>query len=157
MIWIGLALALASIVILTAVTISNGNKLAESLKSNKLLNDKLNKVTSEFASVRVKHGQTWESFLPLMKTFEIELGPKENATFLGQPIDLIYFNEHEIVFAEVKTGNSRLSSKQRHIRDLIKNRKVRWAEVNDSSKFVLPGIGPNEQVDMLKIIPHRKP
>jgi predicted Holliday junction resolvase-like endonuclease len=117
---------------------------------------KLNKIAGELASIRVKHGQTWETFLPLMATFEKTLGPKENATFLGQPIDLIYFNDTEIIFVEVKTGNSRLSGRQRHIRNLVKDRKVRWEEVNDSLKYVLPDTDRISSVDMLKTIPHRK-
>ena len=102
-----------------------GNKFYNVIESNK-------RVSGELASVRVKHGQAWETFIPMMSKFEEELGHKQNATFLGQPIDFIYFNEDEIVFVEVKTGNSKLSSGQRRIRKLVKDKRVRWAEVNDT-------------------------
>lgn len=103
---------------------------------------KLLDTTSAFASMRVKHGLAWEAFVPMMEIFEDKLGPKCNAVFLGQPIDLIYFNDDEIVFVEVKTGNSRLSNRQRHVRDLVKEKKIRWEEVNDSLKSVLQATDP---------------
>jgi predicted Holliday junction resolvase-like endonuclease len=121
------------------------------------LNDKLIKITNTLASIRVKHGQAWEVFMPLMRAFEETLGPKDNAVFLGQPIDLIYFNDDEVVFVEVKTGNSRLSTRQRHIRNLVKDRKVRWAEVNDTLKSVSPDTGRISSAAMMTTIPHRKP
>ena len=113
-------------------------------------------VNNTLASVRVKHGQTWETFVPLMAEFEQRLGPKENAVFLGQPIDLIYFNKDEVVFVEVKTGNSRLSSRQRHIRKLIENRQVRWEEVYDALKPVVPNVDRPASADMLTTVPHRQ-
>ena len=121
-------------------------------QSNRIqqLTEKLTTVTSDFASMRVKHGQAWEAFVPLMETFENKLGPKCNAVFLGQPIDLIYFNDDEIVFVEVKTGNSRLSNRQRNVRNLVKDRKIRWEEVNDSLKFVLQATDPINLVDTTK-------
>ncbi len=96
------------------------------------LERRLGKVNHTLSSVRVKHGQAWETFIPLMKIFEEALGAKENAVFLGQPLDLIYFNNNEILFVEVKTGKSSLSKKQRKIKNLIRDKKVRWVEVNDT-------------------------
>lgn len=96
------------------------------------LQRQLDKVTHTLSSIRVKHGQSWETFLPVMKKFEESIGPKENAVFLGRPIDLIYFNKDELVFVEIKTGKSTLSSKQRRIRNLIQQHKVRWEEVSDA-------------------------
>ena len=48
---------------------------------------------------------------------------------MGQPIDYISFGDDEITFIEVKSGNSQLSQKQRHIRDLVKAKLVSWKEV----------------------------
>lgn len=115
------------------------------------------KTSNELASIRVKHGQTWETFVPLMQTFEEQLGPKENAVFLGQPIDLIYFNNDEVIFVEVKTGNSKLSSRQRHIKSLIKGKKIRWMEVNDSLRSALLDTDPRKWAAMMTTVPHRKP
>ena len=48
---------------------------------------------------------------------------------MGKPIDYISFGDDEITFIEVKSGNAQLSSKQRHIRDLVKGKMVSWKEV----------------------------
>ena len=125
------------------------NQIRELKEDRSDVQQKLKEITNTLASIRVKHGQTWENFMPLMSAFEAQLGPKENATFLGQPIDLVYFNDNEIVFVEVKTGNSRLSQKQRHIRNLVTDKKIRWAEVNDSWDSRLPN------KDFMKTIEHR--
>jgi predicted Holliday junction resolvase-like endonuclease len=95
-------------------------------------------LVSQFASFRVRHGMVFETFLPQMKQFEDVAGPAENAHHMGQPIDFIYFNDDEIVFVEVKTGNSKLSNRQRLIKKLVKEGKVRWAELNDHSAFASP-------------------
>ena len=154
MIWLVAVLTFLLISVVVALYQERKAKFKLNVKIGKILATN-KKIISEFSSVRVKHGQTWEVFLPLMETFEKTLGPKENATFLGQPIDLIYFNDDEIIFVEVKTGNSRLSSRQRHIRDLVKDRKIRWAEVNDALRHALPGTDRTNSVAMMKTIPHR--
>lgn len=154
MIWLYIALLLLASAVV-GFQASHSIKLARfvdaEVKRNTELNEKLVLVSNTLASIRVKHGQTWEVFVPLMTEFEKILGPKENAVFLGQPIDLVYFNDDEVVFVEVKTGNSRLSSRQRHIRRLIEDRKVRWAEVND---MLRQSVNPASQ--MLEAIPHRE-
>ena len=53
----------------------------------------------------------------------------ENCCFMGKPIDYVSFGDDEITFIEVKSGNAQLSSKQRHIRDLVKQKLVSWKEV----------------------------
>ena len=56
-----------------------------------------------------------------------------DARFLGSPIDLIVFRglssdtPEEIVFIEVKTGkNAKLTKRERRVRELVEERKVRW-------------------------------
>ena len=54
--------------------------------------------------------------------------------FIGKPIDFIVFKGmdekeiKEIVFVEVKSGKARLSSVERGLRDVIKDKKVKWVE-----------------------------
>lgn len=54
--------------------------------------------------------------------------------FLGKPIDFIAFNGmddkkiDEVVFVEVKSGNSKLSSQEKNLKEAIKNKKVKWEE-----------------------------
>ena len=53
----------------------------------------------------------------------------ETCVFLGRPIDYIAFDDDIITFIEVKTGKSQLSTKQRHIRDLVNSKQVAWKEI----------------------------
>ena len=54
--------------------------------------------------------------------------------FLGKPIDLIVFKgldkkePTEVIFIEVKSGESKLSTVERKLRDVIKEKKVKWVE-----------------------------
>lgn len=77
-------------------------------------------------SENVKHGQTWEQFVPFAKDFPFS---KNDFKFIGQPIDGIVFADDKISFVEIKTGSSGLNVKQREIRKLIEDKKVEWREV----------------------------
>ena len=94
-------------------------KLEEETESRK-------KTLSQKKSSEVRLGHIAEKLAPFLEDFPYE---PENATFLGQPIDYIVFEEEEIVFIEIKSGNSQLSQKQRIIRDLVKNKCVSWKEI----------------------------
>ncbi|MFC1648358.1 Holliday junction resolvase-like protein [Nanoarchaeota archaeon] len=60
--------------------------------------------------------------------------------FVGKPIDFIVFKGmdskeiEEVVFVEVKSGKSGLSSIERKLRDAIKAGKVRWEEYRVDKK-----------------------
>jgi predicted Holliday junction resolvase-like endonuclease len=108
-------------------------KEKELLKNLKELEEKLSqetesrkKVTSQRKSSEVRLGYIAETLAPFLDQFEFE---PEECTFLGQPIDYISFGEEEVTFIEVKSGKSQLSSKQRRIRDQVKDKKVKWKEV----------------------------
>jgi predicted Holliday junction resolvase-like endonuclease len=67
------------------------------------------------------------------------------ARFIGKPIDFLIFkgmdDQHidEVVFVEIKTGNSHLSSNERSLRDAIEAKRVRWHEYRvDHDIAVLP-------------------
>lgn len=98
-------------------------KLQDELKEQQALKAK---VTSQKKSSEVRLGHIAETLAPFLDQFEFE---PEECSFLGQPIDYVSFGQDEITFIEVKSGNSQLSSKQRKIRDQIKNGKVKWKEV----------------------------
>jgi predicted Holliday junction resolvase-like endonuclease len=74
-------------------------------------------------------GQVAEQFAPYLPGFKYN--PKD-ARFLGMPVDYIIFDGladgevQQVVFMECKTGNSQLSSVQRNLRDVIKEKKVKW-------------------------------
>ena len=79
----------------------------------------------------VLSGQFSEQLSPYLPNFPYN--PNE-ARFVGKPVDFIVFRGmdekdiSEIVFVEVKSGNSKLSSQERKVRDAIKNKKVSWEE-----------------------------
>lgn len=84
------------------------------------------KVTSQKKSSEVRLGHIAETLAPFLDQFDFD---PENCTFLGKPIDYISFGDDEITFIEVKSGNSQLNKKQRHIRDLVKGKLIAWKEV----------------------------
>ena len=98
-------------------------KLQDELKEQQALKAK---VTSQKKSSEVRLGHIAETLAPFLDQFEFE---PEECSFLGQPIDYVSFGQDEITFIEVKSGKSQLSSKQRRIRDQVKNGKVKWKEV----------------------------
>tara|TARA_B110000444_G_C18818304_1_gene586337 strand:+ start:669 stop:1250 length:582 start_codon:yes stop_codon:yes gene_type:complete len=84
------------------------------------------KVLSQKKSGEVRLGHIAETLAPFLDQFDFE---PERCSFMGQPIDYISFGDDEITFIEIKSGNSQLSQKQRHIRDLVKQKLVAWKEV----------------------------
>ena len=99
------------------------------LKLRKTLADSLNqnkKKLSQKKSSEVLTGQIAEKLAPFLDDFKYD---PQNSIFLGQPIDYLVFEEEEIVFVEIKSGNARLSKKQKNIKKLIEGGKVSWTEI----------------------------
>ena len=71
--------------------------------------------------------------MPYLPGFNLD--PKD-VRFLGTPIDLIAFDglnaseEVEIVFIDVKTGQSALSPRERAVKKAVETRRVSWRVVN---------------------------
>ena len=84
------------------------------------------KILSQKKSSEVRLGHIAETLAPFLDHFDFD---PETCTFMGKPIDYVSFGEEEITFIEIKSGNSQLNSKQRHIRDLVKNKCVVWKEI----------------------------
>lgn len=76
-------------------------------------------------------GQFSEQLAPYLPDFNHD--PTE-AKFLGKPVDFIVFEglnkKHvdKVVFLEVKSGTSRLSSMQKTLKEAIQNKQVYWEE-----------------------------
>lgn len=81
-------------------------------------------------------GQMGERFTPFMQGFEYN---PSDCRFLGEPIDYVIFNNlHEcsegrvpleaveLIIVDVKTGNARLSLRQKIMREVINNGQVRF-------------------------------
>ena len=83
-------------------------------------------------SQAVTVGKVTEHFVPYLPGFAYS--PKD-ARFLGSPIDFVVFdglNDGEVkgvVFVEVKTGTSALSTRERRIRDAVQAGRVQWVEI----------------------------
>lgn len=83
-------------------------------------------------SRHVLKGQAAEQLAPLSQDFPYL---PSDARFLGSPIDYLVFDglsesqELEIVFLEIKSGQSKLSAREAQIRDAVQNGRVRWKEL----------------------------
>tara|TARA_B100000029_G_scaffold125861_1_gene119448 strand:+ start:1212 stop:1598 length:387 start_codon:yes stop_codon:yes gene_type:complete len=108
--------------------------LSQSYYKNKIskLKENLAKTTSDKISLSTKYGQISEEFFPLEQSYPYN---SKDFKFLGNPIDGIQFNEDKIILIEFKTNSSKLSTKQRHIRNLINNKQVEFelieAKINE--------------------------
>ena len=67
----------------------------------KTLLNKYDQLLKVKRSENIKHGQTWEQFVPFAKDFPFS---KNDFKFIGQPIDGIVFGSDNISFIEIKTG-----------------------------------------------------
>ena len=80
----------------------------------------------------VSRGQMYEQLVPHLPDFGFN--PKD-ARFLGQPVDFIVFDGldegdlRRIVFVEVKTGEAKLTTRERLIRDAVREGRIAWREV----------------------------
>jgi predicted Holliday junction resolvase-like endonuclease len=82
-------------------------------------------------------GKVTENIIPYMPVFPYN--PKD-VRFVGSPVDLIVFDGaaegalRDVIFLEVKTGNSSLAPVQRQIRDAVTAGRVQWRELRVKSK-----------------------
>ena len=76
-------------------------------------------------------GQFSEQIAPYMPDFPYK--PTE-ARFIGKPVDFVVFKGmdekkiEEVVFVEVKSGQSQLSKTEKTLKEAIQNKKVDWHE-----------------------------
>ena len=83
-------------------------------------------------SQAVTAGKVHEQLVPYLPAFPYN--PRD-VRFVGSPVDLVVFDGlaegrvRRIVFLEVKTGDSGLSSRERSVRDAVQAREVQWAEL----------------------------
>ncbi|MFH1420678.1 MAG: Holliday junction resolvase-like protein [Candidatus Aenigmatarchaeota archaeon] len=82
-------------------------------------------VLSSKQSLSTKYGKMSEQFFPFMKDYPYDTSMFR---FLGTPIDGVQFSDDRIVFVEFKTSSSKLSERQKHIKELVDNKKVEFKE-----------------------------
>jgi predicted Holliday junction resolvase-like endonuclease len=89
-------------------------------------------------SQAVTAGKVHEQLIPYLPAFPYN--PKD-VRFLGSPVDLVVFDGlaegrvRRILFLEVKTGRSGLTSRERGVRDVIQARDVEWVELRVARPF----------------------
>src|SRR3989344_1656808 len=82
-------------------------------------------------------GQFSENLAPYLPDFPYL--PTE-CRFLGKPTDFIVFKGmdekkiEEVIFVEVKSGQSKLSSVEKSLKDTIQNKKISWSEYRAPEK-----------------------
>lgn len=90
------------------------------------LEQKIAELASEKQSQSVKYGMLVEQLAPLSDSFPFN---PENFRFIGSPIDGIAFEQDRIIFCEFKLANSKLSEKEKRIKELVERKKVEWLEL----------------------------
>lgn len=109
-----------------------GNKIGK-YKTNKNWESELPNYRKDaiMKSRAVLGGQFSEQLAPYLPNFQYL--PTE-CKFLGKPIDFIVFKGmdekkiDEIVFVEVKSGNSKLNAHEKNLKDTINKKRVKWVE-----------------------------
>jgi len=76
-------------------------------------------------SLSTKYGRMSEQFMPFLESYPYD---KNNFRFIGTPIDGVQFENDKIVFIEFKTSGSTMSTRQRAIRNLIKDGRIEFKE-----------------------------
>jgi len=108
-------------------------------------------------------GRFIEKFVPFLS--EIKYAPAD-LHFLGQPVDYIVFEGLEsdkikrVTFLEVKTGESKLTPREKSLKETIQKRRVTWKEIRvDTSSKKTPDeeIASEEEVvkDLYKDIDNK--
>ena len=104
----------------------------KSQKDNDILEARKDSNKKQRATIK---GQITETIAPWSMTV---VNSVSELNFLGNPIDFIGFKgmdgdgDVDIKFIEVKSGKSKLSTKQRRIRDAVKAKRIEWVEVRIS-------------------------
>ncbi len=80
-------------------------------------------------SQSVKYGKLTEQWIPFSAEFPF---PAEEFRFIGSPVDGVAFTDDRIVFCEFKAAGSRLSEKQKSIKELVRKKMVEWLELKVS-------------------------
>lgn len=84
-------------------------------------------------SKRTLLGRLWEQVSPYLPNFPFR---PSDMKFLGSPIDFVIFDGasendiKQVIFMEVKSGDSNLSTQERRLRDAINEGKVSWQLFN---------------------------
>lgn len=125
------------IIILISILIIFLGSIAIYLILNYKFQKKLDKILKSEREDAIKRsravltGQFSENISPYMPGFPYS--PTE-CKFLGKPIDFIVFkgadenNIKEVIFLEIKSGNSKLNKQEKNLKETILSKKIKWDE-----------------------------
>ncbi len=88
---------------------------------------KYSNLLKSIRSNEVRRGITTEQWIPFLSQYPWD---PSNFHFLGKPIDGIQFEEDKVILIEFKSGNSKLSPKQKSIKKLIENKQFEFQEIH---------------------------
>ncbi len=91
------------------------------------LKEKFDELSFLKKSQSVKYGKLTEQWIPFSDDFPFD---SSSFRFLGSPVDGVAFNDDSVVFCEFKSNTSSLSEKQKKIKKLILDKKVKWLEMH---------------------------
>lgn len=91
------------------------------------LNNKFNDLVFSKKSQSVKYGKITEQWIPFSDSFPFD---SDCFRFLGNPIDGIAFTDDQIIFCEFKSNKSVLSEKQKKIKQMVLEKKIKWFEMH---------------------------
>ena len=119
-------------VVLIIIAYYVGSKIG-SLKVEKTIDEKVKAARLDAAnrSRAVLQGQFSEQLAPYMPDFPFN---PSDCRFIGKPVDLLVFKGmdnkqiEEVIFVEVKTGNSKLNQQEKNLKKAIENKRVSWFE-----------------------------
>lgn len=87
---------------------------------------KVRDLTHQNRSLSTRYGKLTEQFMPFISSYPFD---PHKFRFIGSPIDGVQFEEDRILLIEFKSATSSLTSRQRRIRELVKNGKVEFLEL----------------------------
>ena len=87
---------------------------------------KLRSARSSSQSLSTKYGKMTEQFMPFVPNYPWD---PERFRFIGSPVDGIQFEDDRVIIVEFKIGSSKLTAKQRQIRDQIWDGRVEFEEI----------------------------
>lgn len=121
-------ISLAALVIVAYISYKLGSSHRDKYWENEI---PLHRKDAIMKSRAVLSGNFSEQLAPYLPDFNFS--PTE-CRFIGKPIDFIVFkgadekNIDEVIFVEVKSGNAKLSSHEKNLKETIQKKRVRWEE-----------------------------
>lgn len=123
---------LGVLVLVAAACFSIGKKFGKN-EYEKTFKDEIQQARADAVkrSRAVLSGQLAEQVAPFLPAFPCRA---EDCRFVGKPIDFVAFTGlsedkvEEILFIEVKSGSSALSSREKEVKDAIEQKRVRYVE-----------------------------